>query len=47
MIDLKERRISMKDILAHPWVTQDIPSEQEIRKEFELREQKAKAALEE
>lgn len=46
MMELKDRRINMNDILSHPWMTStDVPSNEEILKEFTVREQKAKAAL--
>lgn len=47
MIDVRERRINMSDIQSHPWYTsEDVPTEEEIISEFEIREKKAKAALE-
>ena len=47
MIDLKDRRATMDDIINHPWFTNnDIPSLAEIRAEFTERDRLAKQALE-
>ncbi len=48
MMEIRESRIDMDGIMNHPWVkSEEVPTHQEIKMEFKVREDKAKAALEE